>query len=150
VIRKVFIALFAAMATGQLLGISGFADALETYGVGGGRGTWALVGAIIALEIGAIVFLLGTTRRRLGAVLTLAAMTAWTTLALQAFARGLVIPNCGCFGTFFSQELRWWVLAEDAYLLVLAAIMYRRMSPLRADERRGVGPAIEDVRNPVG
>ena len=131
-IRKVFIALFVAMAAGQLLSLGGFIDAVETYGVGGRIGAWLFAVSIVALEVGAVALLVGASRRRLGATATIATMTAWTALAAQAFARGLVVPNCGCFGTFLSQELRWWVLVEDAYLLVLASVMYRSLRSARA------------------
>ena len=46
----------------------------------------------------------------------------WATLAAQAFARGLVVENCGCFAAYFTQELRWWVLLEDGYMLLLALL----------------------------
>jgi hypothetical protein len=48
-------------------------------------------------------------------------------LAAQAFARGLSVENCGCFGAYLSQELRWWVLLEDAYQLLLALFAARSL-----------------------
>lgn len=56
----------------------------------------------------------------MGGRLGLAVAFFWTALGAQAFARGLVIENCGCFGVYLGQELRWWVLLHDAYSLVLA------------------------------
>jgi hypothetical protein len=128
VVRKVFIVLFGAMALGQLVSLGRFVDAIETYGVGGRSAAWAIAVSIIALEVAAARALGGKNHRPIGATLAIVTMAVWAALALQAFARGLVVPNCGCFGSYLSQELRWWVLFEDAYLLVLAAILARGLS----------------------
>lgn len=55
--------------------------------------------------------------RRAGAWLALAVSLTWTAMAVQAFSRGLVLDNCGCFGVHLAQPLRWWVLVEDAEML---------------------------------
>jgi hypothetical protein len=62
---------------------------------------------------------------------------AWSALGLEAFARGLVLHNCGCFGVHLGQPLRWWVLAEDAEFVALAAWV-------RASLSRQAGPREED------
>lgn len=49
----------------------------------------------------------------------------WSALAVQAFARGLAVENCGCFGVHLGQSLRWWVLLEDAEFVALAAWVRR-------------------------
>ncbi len=131
-IRKVFIVLFGAMALGQLLSPGRFVDAIETYGVGGPAAAWVIAVSIIALEVATVVALSGTHHRPVGATLAIVTMAVWTALAIQAFARGLVVPNCGCFGTYLSQELRWWVLLEDAYLLVLAVVLARGLRRIPA------------------
>ncbi len=46
-------------------------------------------------------------------------------LGLQAQLRGLTVTNCGCFGVYLSQRLSWFVVAQDALLLVYAALMLR-------------------------
>jgi hypothetical protein len=109
-------AVMALMGLLQLEGWSVFVDAVESYRFGG----WAapLAAALIAGELVAAVGL--AADRRSGAVVALVVSVAWTVLGLQAFGRGLAIDNCGCFGRFLQQELRWWVLVEDLYLLGLA------------------------------
>lgn len=59
--------------------------------------------------------------RRSGSLLALAVAMIWSALAVQAFARGLAVENCGCFGVHLGQSLRWWVLLEDAEFVALAA-----------------------------
>lgn len=61
----------------------------------------------------------------------------WSVLAVQAFVRGLVVPNCGCFGVYLSQSLAWWVLLEDATFVALGVLVVHRVSRVR----RPRGPA---------
>jgi hypothetical protein len=118
VIARVALAvLLVAMAIGQLADIGGFADLLRDYElVGAAAGPVAV--AIPLAELAAAAALLAG--RRLGGHLGLAVAVFWTSLGTQAFARGLAIENCGCFGVYLGQELRWWVLLQDAYFLLLA------------------------------
>jgi Methylamine utilisation protein MauE len=115
--------LLVAMAVGQLSDLGGFVDIVATYQICGDVMAWVLAVGLIVAELASGLGLLVPTqpaRRRQAATAALVVAAAWTTLAVQAFARGLVVPNCGCFGVHLGQELRWWVLLEDAEFLVLA------------------------------
>jgi hypothetical protein len=116
--------LLTGMAVGQLVSLDAFEDALASYELPGGPHTTAVIG-LPALEVLAALGLLGARMlpRRAGhaaAVLGLVVAVAWTLLTVQAFARGLAVENCGCFGAYLVQELRWWVLLEDGYMVLLA------------------------------
>jgi hypothetical protein len=116
--------LLAGMAVGQLVSFDAFEDALASYELPGALHTAAVIGLPV-LEVLAALGLLGAgvlPRRAVhaAAVLGLVVAVAWTLLAVQAFARGLDVDNCGCFGAYLAQELRWWVLLEDGYMLLLA------------------------------
>jgi Methylamine utilisation protein MauE len=116
--------LLAGMAVSQLVSFDAFEDALASYQLPGGLHTAAVIG-LPTLEVLAALGLLGARMlpqraAHAAAVLGLVVAVAWSTLAVQAFARGLEVQNCGCFGAYLAQELRWWVLLEDAYLLLLA------------------------------
>jgi hypothetical protein len=109
--------LLVAMAVGQLASVGAFADALRDYRLLGDAAQ-AFAYAVPVTELGAaLALLLG---RAAGGILGLAVAGFWTVLASQAFARGLHLENCGCFGRYLAQELRWWVLIEDAEFLLLA------------------------------
>lgn len=115
--------LLFAMAVGQLSDLGGFVDIVATYQIGGDAMAWVFAVGLIVAELASGLGLLVPTqpaRRRQAATAALVVAAAWMTLAVQAFARGLVVPNCGCFGVHLGQELRWWVLLEDAEFLVLA------------------------------
>jgi Methylamine utilisation protein MauE len=120
----IFAPLLLAMALGQLASLEEFEESLAGYRVFGG-GTWAVA---VALPVAQILVALGLLlRRRISPGLARAAAVGgllvaifWTALAVQAFARGLSLENCGCFGAYLVQELRWWILLEDAEFLILA------------------------------
>lgn len=114
--------LLAAMAAGQLLSFGAFERALDAYALSALRD---LAGVLVIVEIVAAAGLLASASvwravARAAGLLGLAVAGFWTALAAQAFARGLELDNCGCFGAYLAQPLRWWVLLEDAYMLVLA------------------------------
>jgi hypothetical protein len=44
---------------------------------------------------------------------------------VQAYLRGLAVGNCGCFGVYLTQRLSLFVLAQDALLLLYAALLLR-------------------------
>lgn len=115
--------LLAGMAAGQLVSFDAFRRALGGYDVFGDAAAAAVV--VVVVELAAAIGLLASAAlsRSTGRAAGLAGLGAagfWSVLAAQAFARGLELDNCGCFGAYLAQPLRWWVLVEDAYMLVLA------------------------------
>jgi hypothetical protein len=122
VARRILAILLLAMAAGQLSDLTGFVDALEAYELGGRTPAWALAIPIVLAEAVSGVGLIrrGGTVRRVAPAVAVAVAVGWTILGAQAFARGLALDNCGCFGVHLAQPLRWWVLLEDAEFVALA------------------------------
>lgn len=121
--RPLLAVLLVAMAVGQLSDLGGFVDIVVTYQVGGDTTAWVLAVSLIGAELASGLGLLvpgQRARRPHAATAAVVVALAWTGLAVQALARGLVVPNCGCFGVHLGQELRWWVLLEDAEFVALA------------------------------
>lgn len=150
ILRIVLGVLFLAMAAGQLASLGAMGDIISAYGLTGGAVSVALAVALIAGE--AVVGVWLTARPRSQARIPVWIFTAvslvWTVLAAQAFARGLVIDNCGCFGIYLPQPLRWWVLVEDGLLLLYAWLLLRGTSRSRARTtagRAGPIPGAPDV-----
>jgi hypothetical protein len=137
ILRIVLGALFTAMAVGQLVSFDAMPGILTAYGLPHGAASTALAVALIAGEALAGGWFLA--RPRSATVVPVWVFTGvsviWAVLAAQGYARGLAIGNCGCFGTHLAQPLRWWVLAEDALLLVYAWLLLhgtrRRRPPAR-------------------
>ncbi|MBH1938036.1 hypothetical protein I5Q34_27850 [Streptomyces sp. AV19] len=152
VLRIVLGTVCTAMAVGQLASIGEMPRILAAYGPAGGAATTASAVALIVGELVCGVWFLARPRSR--AIVPVWVYTAvavlWSTLAMQAYARGLTVPNCGCFGIYLSQSLSWFVLVQDALMLIYAALLLRgsRRAPValarpddagRADGRRAPG-----------
>lgn len=120
--------LLLAMATGQIADLAGFIRILESYRVGGEAVATGFGAGLVAGELVGGLWLLGPGRfRERGAIVAVVVAVAWTILAVQAFARGLALENCGCFGVFLAQELRWWVLLQDVVFVGLGLLTWYRV-----------------------
>lgn len=139
------------MAAGQLADLAGFADVLREYRLFGGALT-AVAVLIPAAELAAVgALLLGS---RAGGVLGFVVAIFWAAVAAQAFARGLEVDNCGCFGVYLGQSLRWWVLLQDVYFILLAWAAARAVGiplpAIRALARRAPARAGTAAPPPAG
>ncbi|MDE0803891.1 MAG: hypothetical protein OSA99_11255 [Acidimicrobiales bacterium] len=133
VARPILGVVLVAMALGQASNLSAFVEIVGTYDLGGE--TIARISSA-ALLIGELVGGVGLlARRRQAAPIAVIVAAAWTIVGVQAFARGLDVPNCGCFGTHLSQPLRWWVLVQDAEFVALAWWVRRRWPASTPDPR---------------
>lgn len=114
--------LLLAMAAGQLADLRGFVGVLGDYPVASTPLTWIVAVGLAAGEAtgGALLLTRSASTRARGAAAALAVAVAWSVLALSAFVPGRAIENCGCFGVYLAQPLRWWVLIEDAEFVALA------------------------------
>lgn len=125
----IFGPLLLAMAAGQMADLDGFRRILEDYrSLEGAEGAAAVIIPAVEALVGATLLArnrLPRTAVRAAALGGLLVVAFWTALASQAFARGLVLDNCGCFGVYLGQSLRWWILLEDAEFLLLAALSAR-------------------------
>src|SRR5262249_7859876 len=126
-LRIILGGLYTAMAAGQAASWSRMPAILGAYQAVPAPILPALAAGLIVAELLAGVWLL--TRPRSPALTPVWVYTAvtgvWAVLGLQAQLRGLPVANCGCFGIYLGQRLSWFVLAQDALLLVYAAVMVR-------------------------
>jgi hypothetical protein len=104
--RRILAVLLLAMAAGQLSDLTGFVDAVEAYRIGGRGSAWAFaVPILIAETVSGLGLLRGSALpRRVPSALALVVAIAWTVLGVQAFARGLGLENCGCFGVHLAPR----------------------------------------------
>lgn len=120
------------MALGQALSWGAYTEAVRSYSVAGAD---ALAPVLFAGEVLAGLGLLFPPRvrgqRPAAGWVGLGVASLWSVLAVQAFVRGLVVPNCGCFGAYLSQSLAWWVLLEDAAFVALGVLVVHRVSRVR-------------------
>ena len=123
--------LLLAMAVGQLADLPGFIAILRSYRLGPSETVVVLALALIAGELVAGIGLVRPQPSSRAAAAGVAVAVAWTTLGVEAFARGLALESCGCLGTFLAQPLRWWVLLEDAEFVLLSMLAWRGISQAR-------------------
>lgn len=149
VIRFVLGGVYTAMAVGQLASLGDMPAILGSYGLVRGAAASVLAGLLIVGElVCGVWFLARPGSTAIAPVWVYAAVSlVWSGLALQAYARGLVVPNCGCFGNHLIQRLSWLVLLQDALTLVYAAVLVRASRTASAQERAGA-EAGRDVRIP--
>ncbi|MEV3933880.1 MULTISPECIES: MauE/DoxX family redox-associated membrane protein [unclassified Streptomyces] len=133
ILRLVLGLLLAAMALGQAASFDAMPAILTAYGLTSGAASAALAVALISTEAVTAVWFLARPRSRATTPVWLYTGVAvvWAVLASQAFARGLVLDNCGCFGTYLPQPLRWYVLVEDALMLLYAGLLWRGLRRAR-------------------
>ena len=124
-VRWFFTALLLASAIGKLLDMPGFAAVVGTYEVFP-EPLLLPLGLVLALfELGIGLWLIWgrlLVWAALVIVLLHAGYLAWLGLA---YARGLDIPNCGCFGVFLARPLTPWMFVEDGLLLAAALVLLR-------------------------
>ncbi|WAX77474.1 MauE/DoxX family redox-associated membrane protein [Streptomyces sp. KMM 9044] len=134
ILRLVLGAVLAAMALGQLASFNAMPAVMTAYGLPSGAVSTALTVALIGAEAVTAFWFLARPRSRAAAPVWsyTGVAVVWAVLASQAFARGLVLDNCGCFGTYLAQPLRWYVLVEDALMLLYAWLLWRRLRRTRA------------------
>lgn len=112
-------------AVGKALDLPGFIDVLQTYQALPEKALEPIAVLIIALEGIVGIWILSGWRLRSGALVAggiNAFYAAWMTISL---IRGLALTNCGCFGVFFPQPLRWYSPLEDVMLVVLCYALSR-------------------------
>ncbi|MEW2635312.1 MauE/DoxX family redox-associated membrane protein [Streptomyces sp. NPDC048389] len=149
VLRIVLGTVYTAMAIGQLASFPSMPAILSAYGLVTGGAATALAVALIGGELVCGVWFLARPRSRALApvwVFTTVSLV-WSLLTAQAYARGLTVANCGCFGSYLTQRLSWFVLLQDAATLLYAAVLIRsaRQAPAPSHDRKG---ASRDVRTP--
>ena len=137
-------AILLAEGVGKLADPRGYFAALAAFRTFDPEILVAVGSAWTALELasGLALLIAGSTPLgarplgRLGAAGALADAIAYALLLGSAFARGLSIDNCTCFGVFLPQRLSVWTLAQDASMLLFAALQLRRFAALPHGARR--------------
>ncbi|WP_073224323.1 MauE/DoxX family redox-associated membrane protein [Streptomyces sp. NBRC 110465] len=150
VLRIVLGTVYTAMAIGQFASFEHMPRILSAYGLSAAGAATALAAALIAGELVCGVWFLARPRSKALAPVWVytGVSVVWTVLAVQAYARGLVVDNCGCFGIYLTQRLSWFVLLQDAATLLYAGLLVRSArrapAPSPADRKGASG----DVRVP--
>ena len=107
------------MSLMQALSRDAFVAAVSTYGISRPKPA-RLAGLLWSGQLVGGVLLLVPGARTEGALVALLTAIGWTIVAASALARRRDVPNCGCYGGYLAQRLRWHVLLQDAAFIALA------------------------------
>ncbi|MFF8844368.1 MauE/DoxX family redox-associated membrane protein [Streptomyces sp. NPDC015127] len=150
VLRIVLGMVYTAMAVGQLASFGHMPRILSAYGLVTGPAANVPAVALIAGELVCGIWFLARPRSKaLAPVWAYTGVSVvWTVLAVQAYARGLDVDNCGCFGIHLTQRLSWFVLFQDGLTLLYAAVLIRAARRVPAPSRTGQEEVSRGVRVP--
>jgi hypothetical protein len=126
--------LLCLQGLGKLIAPRGYADALAGFQALPRSLLWPVAITWMTAELGCGALLVWAGVRRapsrrvaLGASIgAFVIQVGYAALTFSAFARGLHVGNCTCFGVFLAQRLSKWVLAQDLYMLGFTAWQARR------------------------
>jgi len=113
-----------ATAVGKFLDIPGFAAVLATYEA---FPEWSLFPLAVTAPAAELLLAgwLFSGRKLFGAALVSAAMhAAYGAWAAITLARGLDLPNCGCFGIFLVRPLTWSTVLEDSAVVAASLALF--------------------------
>ncbi len=117
-------AILLATAVGKFLDIPGFAVVLTTYQAFPEWSLFPLAVAVPAAELLLAAWLF-SERNLFSAALAAAAMhAAYGAWAAITLARGLDLPNCGCFGVFLRRPLTWSTVLEDSVMVAASISLF--------------------------
>lgn len=120
-----------ASALGKSLDLPGFIEVLATYRLIPDWGLWPVGLGVTGLEWVLALWLLSGWRIESGALVALVLFGLYTAGLVITLLRGLNLPNCGCYGVFFPQPLRWYSPLEDMVLVGMCYALWRSEKPTR-------------------
>jgi uncharacterized membrane protein YphA (DoxX/SURF4 family) len=131
-IRWFFVLLLAASSVGKLVDMPGFYAVIKSYALLPEAVIPISAWALAIFELVLAIWLAMGKRINVAALIVIALHFVYLIWLAIALARGLDIPNCGCFGIYWARPLTWFTPAEDIILLALATVMWRSIGQKRA------------------
>jgi hypothetical protein len=120
-VRTVLGVVCLASAFGKSLDFSGFVEVLATYRLFPEQELWPIAVLITGSEWVLAVWLLSGWNLESAALVALFLYGLYGMGLVITLLRGIDLPNCGCYGVFFPQPLRWYSPLED---LILVGMCY--------------------------
>lgn len=108
---------------GKALDIAGFVGVLQTYELRlPGNVLFDIAVTVTVVELCLGLWLLWGRAPIAAATIGMFLYASYFTIMSQALARGLAIPNCGCYGVFLAEPLKWYSPLEDILQIALLAV----------------------------
>lgn len=122
-VRLFLAVVFVATAVGKLLDNRGFAEVLATFELLPTAILLPFALAISLTELALALWLFSRRQMRQAAIAAFAFNLGYVAWLAVALARGLEIPNCGCFGVFWARPLTPYMLLEDSVLILASVVL---------------------------
>lgn len=122
-VRLFLAVVFVATAVGKLLDNRGFAEVLATFELLPTAILLPFALAISLTELALALWLFSGRQMRQAAIAAFAFNLGYVAWLAVALARGLEIPNCGCFGVFWARPLTPYMLLEDSVLILASVVL---------------------------
>ncbi len=130
---QIFISgVFLASALGKSLDLPGFIEVLKTYQAFSAVMLWPLALVVTGIEWVLGMWVLSGWRLATAALAAAGLNGIYAVWMTSTLLRGLELENCGCFGVFFPQSLRWYSPIEDLVLVGLGWGLRRVTKPKSA------------------
>lgn len=113
-----------ASALGKSVDLNGFVEVLVTYRLFPGWSLWGLALGITGIEWALAVWILVGWHLPTGALIAMTLNGLYAIGLSITLIRGFDLPNCGCYGVFFPQPLRWYSPLEDLVLVGMCYALY--------------------------
>ena len=124
-LRTVLGGILLASALGKSLDLPGFVEVLITYRAFPDWSLWPIALLITTIECGLGLWVLSGSRLPQAALATVVLNGAYAIWMALSLYRGIDVPNCGCYGVYLPQPLRWYSPLEDLVLVVLGLTLRR-------------------------
>lgn len=124
-LRVFFGVLMLATGVGKALNMPGFIGVVDSYQSLPSMLIAPAAWALMLTELGLSLVLLSGRQLVVVAWLLIALHFMYLVWTAVALARGMDLPNCGCFGVYWPRPLRWYSPLEDLFLMLLAIAFWR-------------------------
>ncbi len=112
--------LFVIAASHKLRDWSEFRQVVRNYDLLPDALVALSAGILTVLELGAAVLILVTATRPVGAAVSSGLLAVYAAAMAINLLRGRVNLDCGCLGAGRRQPIRWWMVARNLALAVVA------------------------------
>jgi hypothetical protein len=113
-----------ASGVGKALDVPGFIGVLRTYRLAlASEWLWVIGLAVTIFEVALGLWILSGRNLVRAMGFAMALNFGYFVLMASSLWRGLELRNCGCYGVFLAQPLRWYSPLEDLVLVALSALL---------------------------
>lgn len=110
------------------LDVRGFRDVLVTYELYPSWALWPIAAGMTATELFlAYSFFTGRKLDPLGLVGSYVISGGGAIVLFTELIRGIDLPNCGCWGVFFANPLKWFTPWEDVAMVLMTIGVQRKL-----------------------